>query len=361
MMKRLEVRLGERSYPIYIGSGILQEVGELCRPLGLGLRGAVITNPTVGAHYATPLKTALTRTDFLVEVLEVPDGETSKSLEAAADLYHRLLGLHLDRRSCIFALGGGVIGDLAGFVAATFLRGLTLIQVPTTLVGQVDSSIGGKVGVNLAQAKNLVGTFYQPALVVSDVHTLQTLPEREFRAGLAEVVKYGVIADPVFFGWVEGNLPTILARDEGALIHILEICCAIKAKIVEADERDKGLRTILNFGHTVGHALEVVGEYRGLNHGEAVALGMTVAARISHAMGLCPEDVPARIAALLEQIGLPTILEDEPTAIYQAIQYDKKVKDDRIHFVLIRNLGNVTVAPVLQLQEALRTAMGSAA
>jgi 3-dehydroquinate synthase len=353
-METITVNLRDRSYPIYVGAGILPAIGGLCPSRALSAHGALITNPVVGPLYADQVLSAFAGAGFGLTALEVPDGEEFKSLEQANGLYERLLPLGLDRRSAVVALGGGVIGDLAGFVAATFMRGLPLIQVPTSLLAQVDSSVGGKVGVNLRQAKNMVGAFYQPLLVLSDVRLLQTLPAREFRAGLAEVVKYGVIADQGFFGWLESHIDAVLARSEEAVTHVVTRSCRIKAAVVEQDERDHGVRGILNFGHTVGHALEAVTGYGQLQHGEAVAIGMVTAARLSYQMGLCSEEVPGRIARFLERVGLPTQLPVSVDILLDSIVYDKKLKDKINYFVLTKDIGSVTVAPVMEPVEALR-------
>lgn len=352
-MERVTVNLRDRSYPIYIGANILPEVGSLAQPCDLSGRGVLITNPAVGQLYGQQVLSSFERTGIALTLLEVPDGEEFKTLQTAADLYERLLPLGLDRRSPIVALGGGVIGDLVGYVAATFMRGLPLIQMPTSLLAQVDSSVGGKVGVNLPQAKNMVGAFYQPRFVLSDVSLLSTLPPPEFRAGLAEVVKYGVIADKPFFEWLEENMTGILEGREEVLIYVVRISCRIKAAIVEQDEKDEGIRGVLNFGHTVGHALEAVTGYGVFRHGEAVAVGMVAAARISCQMGLCSEEVPSRLQALLQRIGLPTALKIEPKTLKKAICYDKKIKNSMSYFVLTKDLGSVTVTPVFDPLEAL--------
>ena len=352
-MERVTVNLRDRSYPIYIGANVLPEVGSLARPFGLSGRGTLITNPVVGQLYGQQALSAFEQTGIALTLLEVPDGEEFKSLTIAAALYERLLPLGLDRRSPIIALGGGVVGDLAGYVAATFMRGLPLIQIPTSLLAQVDSSVGGKVGVNLPQAKNMVGAFYQPCFVLSDVSLLGTLPPPEFRAGLAEAVKYGVIADKPFFEWLEENVAAILEGREEALIHVVRTSCRIKAAIVEQDEKDEGIRGVLNFGHTVGHALEAATGYGVFRHGEAVAIGMVAAARISSQVGLCSEEVPARLRALLQRIGLPTALTLQPQQLKETIRYDKKTKNNMSYFVLTKDLGSVTVAPIFDPLEAL--------
>lgn len=353
-MEKVTVSLGDRSYSIFIGATVLPEIGGLSRSLDLSGRGALITNPVVAPLYGQQVVSSFQENGITLALLEVPDGEESKSLQAAGALYDRLLPLGLDRRSPIVALGGGVIGDLAGFVAATFMRGLPLIQAPTSLLAQVDSSVGGKVGVNLPQAKNMVGAFYQPRFVLSDVDLLRTLPPREFRAGLAEVVKYGVIADKAFFEWLEASMPAILEGGEGVVIQLVKTSCRIKAAVVEKDERDEGGRAVLNFGHTVGHALEVATGYNQLSHGEAVAIGMVAAARISSLMGLCSEEVPRRLERLLQQIGLPTTLPIDPESIVNAISYDKKLMENVSYFVLTKDLGTVTVAPIFNPLEALQ-------
>lgn len=354
-MEKVTVNLRDRSYPIYVGADILSQIGELCRPLRLSGRGVLITNSVIGPLYSRPVLSAFDAAGVALSLLEIPDGEEFKNLQVAGHLYEKLLPLGLDRRSPAVALGGGVIGDLAGFVAATFMRGLPLIQVPTSLLAQVDSSVGGKVGVNLPQAKNMVGVFYQPQLVLSDVRLLQTLPPQEFRAGLAEVVKYGVIADKAFFEWLETHLPAILEKKEDVVIHIVETACRIKAAVVERDERDEGIRAVLNFGHTVGHALEAATGYRKLTHGEAVAIGMVAAARISCQMGLCSEELPRRLQRLIERIGLPTALPMRAEDIIETLGYDKKLRDNLTYFVLTKDLGDVTVAPILDPMAALQS------
>lgn len=353
-MEKVTVSLGDRSYSIYIGATVLPEIGGLSRSFGLSGRGALITNPVVAPLYGQQVVSSFQENGITLTLLEVPDGEESKSLQAAGALYDRLLPLGLDRRSPIVALGGGVIGDLAGFVAATFMRGVPLIQAPTSLLAQVDSSVGGKVGVNLPHAKNMVGAFYQPRFVLSDVDLLRTLPPREFRAGLAEVVKYGVIADKAFFEWLEASMPAILEGGEGVAIQLVKTSCRIKAAVVEKDERDEGGRAVLNFGHTVGHALEAATGYNQLSHGEAVAIGMVAAARISCLMGLCSEEVPRRLERLLQEIGLPTALPIDPERIVNSIVYDKKLMDNVSYFVLTKDLGTVTVAPIFNPLEALQ-------
>lgn len=357
----VEVKLGDRSYPIYIGAGILPRLGQLLIPFGFSKRALVLTNPEMGRLYGQGVLSALCKAGFEVALVEVPEGEEEKSLERAARLYRELLRYRMDRRSLLFTLGGGVIGDLGGFVAATFMRGIPFVQIPTSLVAQVDSSIGGKVAVNLPEGKNLVGVFYQPKLVLADVTLLATLPERELKAGLVEVVKYGVIADRGFFEYLEENLEAVLARDPHALAYIVKVCCLIKASVVEEDEKEQGLRAILNFGHTVGHALEALTGYRCLRHGEAVAIGIVAAAKFSEWRGLCGKEDVKRIQELLTRLGLSLALPVRPREVIEALFYDKKVREGVPHFVFTLGIGQVRVAPlpnVHELEEILSECRG---
>jgi 3-dehydroquinate synthase len=287
----------------------------------------------------------------------IPDGERAKTLQTIARLYDAFLRRRLDRSSTILAFGGGVVGDVAGFAAATFLRGLPFVQVPTTVLAQVDSAIGGKVGVNLASGKNLAGAFHPPALVVCDPDVLSTLPRREFRAGLYEVVKYGVIASRPLFETVSSNLKTLFAHDSEVLTPLVADCCRIKAEVVMADERESGPRRTLNFGHTVGHALEAVTKYRRFRHGEAIAYGMLAAARISVARGTMSEDDEARLKDLIVRMGpLPVVTDLKMGDALDAVQHDKKVVDGRLHFVLAKGLGGTTIVSDMTTME-LKTAL----
>jgi 3-dehydroquinate synthase len=287
----------------------------------------------------------------------IPDGERAKTLRTVANLYSECQRRGLDRSSAIIAIGGGVVGDVAGFAAATYLRGVTLVQVPTTLLAQVDSAIGGKVGVNLPTGKNLVGAFHAPSLVVCDPDVLSTLPAREFRAGLYEVVKYGVIADRRLFQTVQSKLPRIFARDPELLTSIVASCCRIKAHVVTSDERESGLRRILNFGHTVGHALEALTRYRRFRHGEAIGYGMLAAARISAMRGLLRADEETRLADLIRNMGaLPKVGDLRASDALDVIARDKKVVNGRLHFVLARGLGATEIVADVRAAE-LRTAM----
>jgi len=355
----IQVSLDSRSYQILIGTGLLRTLGDRCAELPLTRRAMVVTNPAVNRLYGAAALASLRRAGFHTSIVQVPGGERAKSLSQTARLYRAFLRHRMDRRSAVIALGGGVIGDLAGYAAATYLRGLPLIQVPTTLLAQVDSSVGGKVAVNLPEGKNLVGAFYQPSLLVADTETLRSLPSRELRAGLAEVVKYGMIADPELFHYIDVNLDAILRIEPEPLAFLVARSCAIKARVVEQDEREEGLRAILNFGHTVGHALEAASGYRRLLHGEAISIGMVVATKLSVMRGLCGEEDLQRVRSLLARIGLPTSTKLSSTRIIKTIGYDKKIKNNVIHFVLTKGLGHVTVAAISDLRQ-LRTALAEA-
>src|SRR5262245_31562666 len=280
-MQTLSVNLGERGYPIHIGVGILERLGELLKEAGLRGKIAVISNPTVAQLFLDPVNESLGSAGFEVAPVLVPDGEEHKNLSSLATVYDRLIAERLERKSSVLALGGGVIGDLAGFAAATYLRGVPYVQVPTTLLAQVDSSVGGKTGINHSDGKNLIGAFYQPKLVLIDVAVLRTLPPREVIAGLAEVIKYGVMEAPELFAALEAEIDKLLSLDSERLVQTISTCCAIKARVVEADEREDDYRAVLNFGHTIGHALEAVTGYNRFLHGEAVGVGMAKAASIS--------------------------------------------------------------------------------
>lgn len=343
--KSVRVELGERSYDILIGPGLLARAGELLQPLKLGRHGVIITDSNVGRTYAEPLQASLQAAGIETSVLHFPAGEASKSLRQANRLFEKLPRLHLDRQSFIIALGGGVVGDLAGFVAAAYLRGIALVQIPTSLLAQVDSSIGGKTGVNLPQGKNLVGVFYQPRLVLADTETLRTLPERELRAGFAEVIKHGAIRDTGFFEWLETNHRQVLKLDNGAIAHAVRHCCEIKGAIVSEDEREQGIRAFLNFGHTIGHAMEALAEYIGLLHGEAISMGMVCAAHLSMKYAGLPKVEAGRLESLLKASGLPTHLGDkyDIKELLEAMRLDKKAKNGKLRFVLLKRLGEAVV------------------
>jgi 3-dehydroquinate synthase len=359
-MNALHVNLKGRAYDILVGSDLLRQAGEMIRPLGLGRRLALVTHPLlVETHgYAPAVLASLGEAGYDVSLVKVAPGEESKSLDQAARLCRELVCAGLDRGSAILALGGGVVGDLAGFVAATLFRGIAFINLPTTLLAQVDSSVGGKTGVNLPEGKNLVGTFYQPRLVIADVLTLRTLPAREFRSGLAEVVKHAMIADRELFRTLEESADRILDRDASTLQAIVSTNCAIKARVVEADEREAGMRAILNFGHTVGHAVEAALGYGVVTHGEAVAYGMLVAAELSVRRGLCPPEDAERLRTLLRRLDLIPNNRPSPELLETYIVRDKKMRDGVLQFVLTLGVGSVTLAPVSNRDE-LRDALHS--
>jgi 3-dehydroquinate synthase len=343
-MRTVAVSLGKRSYPIYVGTGILSGVGRFAAELELGGRCAVISDDRVAPLYAKPVLASLRAAGFEPRLICVPHGETSKSLKMAQSACDQLAGHRLERKSFIVALGGGVVGDLAGFVAAIYLRGIPFVQIPTSLLAQVDSSVGGKVGVNLKAGKNLAGAFHQPRFVLCDLRTLHSLPPREFRAGLAEVIKYGIIYDAPFFARLERELPRLLQRKPGELSEVVARCCEIKAEVVRQDETETGLRAILNFGHTIGHAIENISGYGTYLHGEAISIGQVAAAKISVELaGLPPEDA-ARIEKLFVHAGLPVAIKLSVSGrarLLQAMQLDKKVIAGQINFVLARSLGQV--------------------
>jgi 3-dehydroquinate synthase len=345
----VKVSLADRSYDIRIKSGVLHEIGRCLTHLGLSGQVAIVTNAFVGRRYGPALRRSLTRAGYHPLTITIPEGEGAKSLSSVGRLLDRLAAARFERQSIVVALGGGVIGDLAGFAAAVYARGIPFVQVPTTLVAQVDSSIGGKTGVNHRLAKNLIGAFHQPRLVLIDPDTLRTLPRREWVAGLAEVIKYGVIADADFFGYLEQRMPDILRLDPDAVRRIVTRSCEIKAAVVMEDEHEADRRRILNYGHTVGHALESLSGYRRLIHGEAVAMGMVQEASLACSMGLCTPDTVERIRALIRAAGLP---ETPPglrfQQLWEAMQHDKKVAQGTIYCVLPERIGRVVVAPLAQ-------------
>jgi 3-dehydroquinate synthase len=343
-VKQVTVELGSRSYAIHIGSGLHDRVAAYLAEAGLAGRLALVTDSNVLALYGTGVQKTLTEAGNKVILCEIAPGERSKTLEVARELYERFLLEQLDRTSAVVALGGGVVGDLAGFVAATYMRGIPYAQVPTTVVAQVDSSVGGKVGVNLPEAKNVVGSFYQPRIVISDVSTLRTLPEREFRAGLAEVVKCGVIADADLFRTLEARREAILARDRDILEELIERCCRIKARIVHEDETERGMRVVLNYGHTIGHAIEASSGYGRFLHGEAIAIGMDGAARIGAVLGVTDEEFVARQAALIDAYGLPRRWSEMRVAeVMAALAMDKKRASGVMRFILASEPGCASV------------------
>ncbi len=341
-MNIVSVHLKERSYDICIGCDLCK-IGETLRDYNLGRKILIITNPTVSKLYGKKVDESIKKAGFLTRLVEIPDGEEYKTIDQAVYLYNECINFMMDRSCPIVALGGGVIGDLSGFVAATFMRGVPFIQVPTTLLAQVDSSVGGKVGINLPSAKNMVGAFYQPKLVYIDLDVLKTLSEDNYSIGLAEVIKYGIISDKTFFEFLEKNIVRIKNKDMDMLSHIVTVSCRIKAYVVQEDEREAGLRAILNFGHTIGHALEVLGDYTLYQHGEAVAVGMICAARIAGQLGMLDKESISRIENIINKAGLPQRIHNKisPEEIINTLSMDKKVKDEKIRFVLPLQIGTV--------------------
>ena len=343
-MRTVHVSLGNRSYDIKIAPGLTGRLGRECARLKLGARCAIITDTNVGKRYAKTVFNSLATAGFTPSLIIVQPGETAKSLKTVQACYDQLAAHRLERKSFIVALGGGVVGDLAGFLAATYLRGIAFVQAPTTLLAQVDSSVGGKVGVNLKAGKNLVGAFYQPKLVLCDLDALKTLPDREFRAGLAEVIKYGIIYDAKLFARLERDLPKILNRDQSILAPVISRCCEIKAEVVGQDETDGGRRAILNFGHTVGHAIENISGYGTFLHGEAISMGQVAAAKLSHEILGMSEHDTERIGNLFQRAGLPVqtrLNASKRQRLLNAMRLDKKVSDGEIKFVLAGKIGKV--------------------
>ena len=344
LMQRLNIDLGERSYDIILGSEVLTKLGEYLSKVLQPSRIVLVTHPLLFQLYGDKILPGFKDQGWALDVIEVPEGETSKTLKQAEIIYDRLLDLKCDRKSALIAFGGGVIGDLVGFVAATFQRGIPFVQVPTTLLSQVDSSVGGKTAVNHPKGKNIIGAFYQPRLVAADLDTLQSLPAEEFRAGLAEVIKYGVIYDATLFDYLEQNTEKIMRLEKECLMHIIKTSCSLKAKVVEKDERESQYRRILNFGHTLGHAIEALTGYSKFIHGEAVAIGMVYAAKLSHQLGKCPQEIPERIMALVKKCGLPVDLPDlDPQLMIESLYHDKKTINNKIKFILVKGIGKIEI------------------
>lgn len=341
-METLNVELGARSYPIHIGAGLLERA-DLFVPYLEGKRVAIVTNDTVAPLYLKALAAALPQIQRVDIIL--PDGEEHKTVAVWSGIFDRLLEAHCDRRTTLIALGGGVIGDIAGFAAACYQRGVPFVQVPTTLLAQVDSSIGGKTAVNHPLGKNMIGAFYQPRAVIIDTDTLGTLPDRELRAGAAEVIKYGLIRDADFFLWLEQNLSQVLSRDAAALRYAIGRSCRNKAEVVACDEHESGPRAVLNFGHTFGHAIETGVGYGKWLHGEAVAVGMVVAADVSRRLGWLSRADYDRIETIIAAAGLPVRIPAalDETRLRELMSVDKKVDAGRLRFVLLEGIGRATV------------------
>lgn len=341
-MKRIDVQLGSRSYPVLVGTGLLDRA-EHWAPLPDAGRVLVVSNEVVAPLYLERVMDALPAARATSFVL--PDGEAYKTVESWRSIIDELVRLQAGRDACLVALGGGVIGDLCGFAAASYMRGVAFVQAPTTLLAQVDASVGGKTGVNHAQGKNLIGAFHQPRAVLADVGTLSTLPEREYRAGLAEVAKYGLIRDAEFLGWLEANSAAVKDRAPAAVEHLVERSIRNKAEVVAADEREAGPRALLNFGHSFGHALETLTDYRGFLHGEAVAIGMVVATRLSESRGLLQAGTCDRVRALLTNLGQPVAVPRDisPDDIYRCLALDKKTLAGQARLILLDRLGSARI------------------
>ncbi|HEB81517.1 MAG TPA: 3-dehydroquinate synthase [Gammaproteobacteria bacterium] len=361
-MITLTVELGERSYPIYIGDKLLGQ-SELIKQHIPGNSALIVSNETVAPLYLE--KTQAMLGGLKTESVILPDGEKYKNLEVLNQIYDGLLRNHFDRNTTVIALGGGVVGDMAGFAAASYQRGVHLIQIPTTLLSQVDSSVGGKTGVNHPLGKNMIGAFYQPRAVIADTDTLDTLPERELSAGIAEVIKYALICKPDFFQWLEANMPALLARDRQALSYAIEVSCRTKAEVVAADERESGRRALLNLGHTFGHAIENGMGYGQWLHGEAVAAGMCIAAVMSSQMGWMSEEETAKTISLIEQAKLPSRPPAEMSTqqFIELMSVDKKVLDGVMRLVLMKGIGRAVLTSdysIADLKKALDTCLAEA-
>ena len=356
-MRTLSVALGERSYPIHVGPGLLRDAGSLLAPLFSRPRVVIVSNPVIAGLWLAPLRASLAAAGMQSATTLIPDGEAHKTWATLHDVLTRLLEQKAERSTVLIALGGGIVGDIAGFAAAIYQRGMPYVQIPTTLLAQVDSSVGGKTGVNHALGKNMIGAFHQPRAVLIDIDCLRTLPGREFSAGLAEVIKYGAIRDRAFFDWLDAELPRLLAREADALVHAVTESCRIKAEIVAADEREAGERALLNFGHTFGHAIEAGVGYGEWLHGEAVAAGMVMAAKLSERLGMIANEDVERLRGLLRRCGLPVDAPHLGADRYIALMsHDKKVVKGSIRFVLLDRLGAARVCsnvPALDVRTVL--------
>lgn len=344
-MSEVRVNLPDGGYTIHIAPAGIKQTGLLVSELGVAAKALVVSDINVAALYGDSLLHSLQDAGTKAELITISPGEDSKALAVAMDIFTEAISMGLERKSPIIALGGGVVGDLTGFVAATYLRGVPFVQVPTTLLAQVDSSVGGKVAVNHPLGKNLIGAFYQPRLVVADTNVLATLPRRELATGLAEVIKHGIIADAEYFGYIQQNSAAILAGQQGVLGEIVRGSCVIKARVVEADEKESHLRMILNFGHTIGHAVEANTGYKLYTHGEAVAIGMHGAALLSHYLGLCSAETVDAVRTMLTVFGLPlTAKECRPDDLLAFLSRDKKSVGGTINWILLNAIGKVTIS-----------------
>lgn len=358
-MITLQVDLGERSYPIHIGTGLLGNA-ELLRPHVRGQHAVIVTNETVGPLYAAPVEASLKALGKTVRVVTLPDGEAFKQWETLNLIFDALLSAGADRKTTLIALGGGVVGDMTGFAAACYMRGVPFVQVPTTLLSQVDSSVGGKTGINHPLGKNMIGAFHQPNAVIADIDTLRTLPPRELAAGMAEVIKHGAIADAEYFAWIERNIAALNQCDPDLMALAVQRSCEIKAGVVAQDEREGGLRAILNFGHTFGHAIEAGMGYGEWLHGEAVGCGMVMAAELSHRLGFIDTETRARIRELTQKAMLPIVAPELGTDRYiELMKVDKKAEAGSIKFILLKKLGDafITTVPDADLRATLAQAV----
>lgn len=345
--KTIYVSLGDRSYPIHIGIDTLATVGQKLRLHGFSEKAIIVSNPAIIDIYGQKIEESIKEAGIYPRTISVTAGEKSKSFDQANKIYDELIRSKVDRYTPILAFGGGVVGDLAGFISATYMRGIPYIQIPTTLLSQVDSSVGGKVAVNHPKAKNIIGCFYQPRFVLADVTTLKSLPPKEYLSGLAEVIKYAFIADDHFLSYLEENIESLVNKDEEALIEVVKRCCLIKAKVVEADERDQGLRAVLNLGHTVGHAIESLSSYNKYLHGEAVSLGLLASILISQQKGYVQSDLVEKAKQLLMKANLPVKVEGiKVDDIMEKMTLDKKVISGDIRFVLVKSPGETVVENV---------------
>ena len=360
-MIQIPVELGPRSYPILVGAGALMSVGSELVRRKVGRKAVLVSDPGIAALHAQPVLESLRAAGFDTVQASVPEGEDAKRLEIASRLWDRLLDAGCDRTSTVVALGGGAIGDLAGFVAATYMRGMNFVQIPTTLLAQVDASIGGKTAIDHPRGKNLIGAFHQPRIVIVDPATLTTLREREFRSGLAEVIKHGIVLDAAYFRELEADIPSLLARDLPTLERVVAGSCRLKAQVVERDEREAELRWVLNYGHTIGHALEVATGFRRWVHGEAVSLGIAAESRLAQRLGIASGETAERQLRLLSAVGLPVKgLEVDPTTVMDALTRDKKSRDGQVSFVFAPEIGSFRIVPdvppaaVLEVLKELR-------
>lgn len=345
-MIEIPVDLGPRSYSILVGAGALATVGTELAKRGVGRKVVLVSDAAIARLHAEPVVRGLGQAGFDIALVSVPDGEQAKRLDVVSDLWDRLLDTGCDRASTVVALGGGAVGDVAGFAAATYMRGMNLVQVPTTLLAQVDASIGGKTAIDHPRGKNLIGAFHQPRIVIVDPATLTTLPEREFRSGLAEVIKHGIVLDAAYFADLETSIPALLDRDLATLERVVAGSCRLKARVVERDEQEAELRWVLNYGHTVGHALEAATGFRRWAHGEAVSLGIAAEARLAERLGIGSPATTERQMRLLSAVGLPVYgLQVDPATVVEAMSRDKKSRDGRVPFVLAPEIGSFRIVP----------------